>query len=263
MSRPLSTAAAAPPSRNPLVRFQRGFETCFGKVREGYRDLLVHGPGDRPRLHHRLHGGGGGLLRPGSRTWARNFFPSVDAGQITLHVRAPVGARLDDTSRAVRPDRPSPIRKVVPPDEARVGGRQHRHPRRHRSTMVYSQLQPDLGPQDGDVFVSPEARHTRGRRLREAPARGAALPVPQRDLLVPAGRHRQPDPELRRAVPDRPPDRRSRTPPPPTTPTPAKILRPSGGQSTAWSTCACSGRGLSAGSALGRRPFARMAQLGH
>ena len=29
-----------PPSRNPLVRFQRGFEAGFERFRAGYRDLL-------------------------------------------------------------------------------------------------------------------------------------------------------------------------------------------------------------------------------
>ena len=31
----------APPSRNPLVRFQRGFEAGFERFRAGYRDLLA------------------------------------------------------------------------------------------------------------------------------------------------------------------------------------------------------------------------------
>ena len=31
---------APPPSRNPLVRFQRGFEARFERIRGGYRDLL-------------------------------------------------------------------------------------------------------------------------------------------------------------------------------------------------------------------------------
>ena len=30
-----------PPSRNPLVRFQRGFEARFERLRGGYRDLLT------------------------------------------------------------------------------------------------------------------------------------------------------------------------------------------------------------------------------
>jgi len=46
----------------------------------------------------------------------RDFFPSVDAGQIRLHVRAPAATRIEDTQRlfgAVE-DR---LRRIIPPDE--------------------------------------------------------------------------------------------------------------------------------------------------
>src|SRR3979490_1626581 len=36
-----------PPSRNPLVRFQRGFEARFERFRGGYRDLLALAPRQR------------------------------------------------------------------------------------------------------------------------------------------------------------------------------------------------------------------------
>src|SRR5580700_6822238 len=39
---------APPPSRNPLVRFQRGFEARFERVRGGYRDLLTMAMARRP-----------------------------------------------------------------------------------------------------------------------------------------------------------------------------------------------------------------------
>ena len=62
-----------------------------------------------------------------------NFFPSVDAGQMTLHVRAPVGTRLEDTppcSTASRADPPGRSR----PTRWRLGGRQHRPCRSAAST---------------------------------------------------------------------------------------------------------------------------------
>ena len=43
-----------PPSRNPLVRFQRGFEHRFENVRAGYRDLLRARVGARLVVHHWL-----------------------------------------------------------------------------------------------------------------------------------------------------------------------------------------------------------------
>ena len=36
-----------PPSKNPLVRFQRGFEARFERFRDGYRDTLALALGHR------------------------------------------------------------------------------------------------------------------------------------------------------------------------------------------------------------------------
>src|SRR3546814_5787777 len=85
-----------PPSRNPLLRFQRGFETRFERFRAGYHDLLDLA------LHHR------GVFVPAFLAFValsflllpflgRNFFPSVDSGQILLHARVPIGTRLEET----------------------------------------------------------------------------------------------------------------------------------------------------------------------
>jgi multidrug efflux pump subunit AcrB len=46
----------------------------------------------------------------------RNFFPSVDAGQIAMHVRAPVGTRIEETLDRVRSDRREDP-QIIPPDE--------------------------------------------------------------------------------------------------------------------------------------------------
>jgi multidrug efflux pump subunit AcrB len=46
----------------------------------------------------------------------RDFFPSVDAGQLRLHVRAPVGTRLESTTeRFIKVGKV--MREVIPPDE--------------------------------------------------------------------------------------------------------------------------------------------------
>ena len=46
----------------------------------------------------------------------RNFFPAVDAGEISLHVRAPVGTRIEETA-ALFDHIENRIRQVIPPDE--------------------------------------------------------------------------------------------------------------------------------------------------
>ncbi|WP_213879080.1 efflux RND transporter permease subunit [Pseudomonas sp. dw_358] len=89
-----------PPSRNPLVRFQQGFETRFERVREGYRGLLeavLH----RRRLFLLVFFAfvlASFALAP---FLGRDFFPSVDSGQILMHVRVPVGTRIEDTAQVV------------------------------------------------------------------------------------------------------------------------------------------------------------------
>ena len=104
-----------PPSRNPLVRFQRAFEALFVRLRAGYHDLLA-----LAIEHRRLFVGGfigviavSFLLAP---FLGRNFFPEVDGGQILLHVRTPVGMRIEETAARFA-DVEKAIREVIPPAE--------------------------------------------------------------------------------------------------------------------------------------------------
>ena len=65
-----------------------------------------------------------------------------------------------------------------------------------------------IGSQDGDIQIKLQGGPPADRGLCPHAARGAAAPFPGHDVLVPAGRHHQPDPELRRARADRPADPR-------------------------------------------------------
>src|SRR5580692_1721645 len=102
-------------SRNPLVRFQRGFEARFMQLRAGYHDLLALA------IRHR------GMFIPGFLGFVlisfllapflgRNFFPQVDGGQILMHVRAPVGMRIEETAARFG-DVEKAIRQAIPPAE--------------------------------------------------------------------------------------------------------------------------------------------------
>ena len=62
-----SDEAGPPPSRNPLVRFQRGFEAGFERFRGGYSDLLSLAMHHRPGLHDRIPG----LLSRRRSCWCR------------------------------------------------------------------------------------------------------------------------------------------------------------------------------------------------
>ena len=46
----------------------------------------------------------------------RDFFPSVDAGQIRLHMRAPTGTRIEETARLADAVEAA-IRELIPPDQ--------------------------------------------------------------------------------------------------------------------------------------------------
>ena len=86
------------PTRNLFVRFQRRFEAGFEHFREAYHRLLA------VILNHRraflasffaVCLASLAILVP---FLGRNFFPSVDAGSFTLHVRARTGMRIEDTA---------------------------------------------------------------------------------------------------------------------------------------------------------------------
>jgi multidrug efflux pump subunit AcrB len=105
----------APPPMNPLARFQHGFEARFERLRAGYHELLA-----LAIEHRRVFVGAFLCFIVVSFTLApflgRNFFPQVDGGQILLHVRAPVGMRIEATAERFA-DVEKAIREVIPPAE--------------------------------------------------------------------------------------------------------------------------------------------------
>ncbi|ALK32128.1 efflux RND transporter permease subunit [Burkholderia plantarii] len=157
----------APPSRNPLVRFQRGFEQRFERVRASYRILLGLALTRRKPF---VAGflcvvAASFLLAP----WlGRNFFPVIDSGEISLHVRAPVGTRVEET--AAEFDRiENAIRGVIPP--AQLGEVIDNIGLPKSGINLTYNNSGTIGPQDGDILISLTAGHapTAGyvRRLRE------------------------------------------------------------------------------------------------
>jgi multidrug efflux pump subunit AcrB len=105
----------APPTRNPLVKFQRGFEARFERVRAGYRDLLTLAMARRPVFVISFLGfvGISFLLVP---YLGQNFFPTVDSGSILMHVRTQVGTRVEESANQFA-DVQKAIRKIIPSGE--------------------------------------------------------------------------------------------------------------------------------------------------
>jgi CzcA family heavy metal efflux pump len=103
------------PSSNPLVRFQRGFEARFERLRHGYHGVLARAMERRAVFIAAFLAvvvlSFGLLPFIGS-----NFFPSVDSGQVLMHVRVPIGTRVEETAnRFARIEQA--IRRVIPSEE--------------------------------------------------------------------------------------------------------------------------------------------------
>ena len=154
-------------TRNPLVALQHGFEHRFEIVRRYYGALLEMALGARWLFV-------AGFLAVVLASFAlspllgRNFFPSVDAGQISLHVRAPVGTRIEETA-ALFDHIENRIRQTIPPDQLgsivdNIGLPVSGINRAYSNTG-------GVGPQDGDILVSLNKTHAPTasyvKRLRE------------------------------------------------------------------------------------------------
>jgi multidrug efflux pump subunit AcrB len=102
-------------SRNPLVRIQQGFEAGFEHIREGYRGVLALALGRRSVfiVGFLAFVAASFLLTP---YLGRDFFPSVDTGQILMHARLRVGTRVEESAKQFA-EIESVIRTIIPPAE--------------------------------------------------------------------------------------------------------------------------------------------------
>lgn len=149
------TRATLPPTRNPLLLFQRVFEERFERVRAGYRELLE-------ALMRRR---GGFVVAFAALVvlsfglvpfLGADFFPAVDSGQILMHARAPVGTRVEETAARFARIRDA-IRQVIPDDEIatlvdNVGLPPSSINLTYNNTGV-------IGTQDGDIQIALRKDH--------------------------------------------------------------------------------------------------------
>jgi multidrug efflux pump subunit AcrB len=142
-------------SKNPLVRFQTWFEHGFESIRSAYRGLL------ETLIGHRGIFVGGFLLACflsfALYPWlGQDFFPSVDSGEFTLHMRAPTGTRIEETAALC--DRvEDEIRKQVPPQEL-AGIIDNIGLPYSGINLSYSNSAP-VGTQDADIMVALSPKH--------------------------------------------------------------------------------------------------------
>src|SRR3979490_1662889 len=89
--------ATQKPSRNPLKRFQRGFEHYFERIRAGYLGLIQLCLRNRVKVIAAFLCFS--LLSFGLAPYlGQDFFPNVDGGQTKMHIRRPTGTRIEETT---------------------------------------------------------------------------------------------------------------------------------------------------------------------
>jgi multidrug efflux pump subunit AcrB len=117
---PQGDAGHAPSARRPGIfeRIGNAFEAGFLKLMRGYAGAL-----DWTLAHAMLVIGvflAFAILSLGLYPFVgRDFFPTVDAGQLRLHVRAPAGTRIEETERIFQRVEDY-IRQVIPASELSV-----------------------------------------------------------------------------------------------------------------------------------------------
>jgi multidrug efflux pump subunit AcrB len=105
-----------PASRwNPLSRSHHAFERAFTQIRGGYRNLLARSMRAPIALMglFLIVGIVSLVLLP---FVGRDFFPTVDAGQFKLHLRAKTGTRIEETARLCDLVE-AEMRRIIPADE--------------------------------------------------------------------------------------------------------------------------------------------------
>jgi len=174
------------PSRNPFALLQRAFDRRFSSLRDGYRGLLSLAIAN-PRTFV------SGFLALVLLSFAlvpmlgRNFFPSVDTGQILMHVRAPIGTRVEQTSELFARIESS-IRRMIPARELgavvdNIGLSNAGINNAYENTGT-------IGEQDGDIEISlrkdhrPTARYVRAMRAQLPRAfPGVTFSFPPADIV--------------------------------------------------------------------------------
>jgi len=147
------------PQRNALMRgvvgFQLGFERGFSAVRDTYYGLLGLALENRKRFLV-------GFLTCVIASFAllpslgQDFFPATDAGAMAIHVRLPLGSRIEESAAAF--DRiEARIRQVVPPAQLDTVIDNIGIPL-SGIDMAYSSSG-TIGPQDGDIQVTLKPGH--------------------------------------------------------------------------------------------------------
>ena len=149
---------AQPPvgTRNPIMRFQQGFETRFSRIRDRYRSLLSLALG-HPKA---FIIGFLACVLLSFGLWpflGENFFPAVDSGQILMHVRAQAGTRIEETARLFDLIEHT-VRQTIPP--AQLDNIVDNIGLPYSGINMAYQNTGTIGPEDGDALITLKEDHS-------------------------------------------------------------------------------------------------------
>jgi multidrug efflux pump subunit AcrB len=143
------------PSRNPFALMQQGFERGFTWLRGHYHALLKQAL-SRPTA---VIAGFLGIVLVSFGLvpyLGSNFFPTVDSGQILMHVRAQPGTRIEETARLLEQIEQT-VRATIPSDQLdnivdNIG-------LPYSGINMAFQNTGTIGPGDGDALISLKQEH--------------------------------------------------------------------------------------------------------
>ncbi len=142
-------------SRNPLTLFQRGFETQFERLRQGYNGVLSSFVRNRK------------VFVPvflmccvavfALAPWlGQDFFPSSDSGQFIFHMRAKTGTRIEETAR-IADLVETKMRQIIPQNE--MGAIVDNIGLPYSGINLTHMTSGTIGSADADIMVSLKENH--------------------------------------------------------------------------------------------------------
>jgi multidrug efflux pump subunit AcrB len=143
-------------SRNPFIQFQLAFERNFDRLRHGYLRLLTFCVDNATAFILVFLVAMVGSVLVITPWLGADFFPSVDSGQFTLHVRAHTGTRIEETA-ALCDHVEQTIREQIPKNELATILDNIGLPY-SALNLSYSVSAP-IGPSDADIQVQLNPKH--------------------------------------------------------------------------------------------------------
>jgi multidrug efflux pump subunit AcrB len=162
-------------------RFVNGFDARFNRLREHYRHALGKFIARRgfALAWVAVVIASAGLL---ATVVGEDFFPTIDAGMMKLHVRTPTGTRIEKTERVVD-DVERAIRNLIPPNELTSISDNIGTPISYNLAFYQTD---SIGPQDADVLVQLETRHAPTADYQDAIRRQLARQFPDTEIYFQA-----------------------------------------------------------------------------